>query len=114
MQPPPRIRKLVDTHILEGAIRELAIPLVLDLCDFACRLVVEDVDLAVNGLLFTDALYDVASTQVHTNWVAAGGDFMVEALNFREGSLEAIPLRLVLLSPYGFGDRVLKDAFVIP
>lgn len=62
MQPPPGVCKLIDTYIHEGAIRELAIPLVLDLCDLACILVVKDVDLAVNGLLFADALYDVAGT----------------------------------------------------
>ena len=50
MQPPPGIDKLIDTHILKGAIRELAIPLVLNLCDLSRRLVVEDVDLAVDGL----------------------------------------------------------------
>ena len=60
MQPPPRAYEVVDTHILEGAVRELAVPLVLDLCDLARRFVVEDVDLAVDGLLFPDALDDVA------------------------------------------------------
>ena len=82
MQPPPGVCELIDTHILEGAVRELAVPLVLDLCNLARCLVVEDVDLAVDGLLFPDALYDVAGTQVHGDWVAAGSDFVVEALDF--------------------------------
>ncbi len=114
MQPPPRVHELVDTHILEGAIRELAIPFVLDLCDLARRLVIEDVDLAVDGLLFPDALYDVAGTQVHGDGVAAGRDFVVETLDFGEGGLEAIPLRFVLLAAYSFGDGVFEDAFVVP
>ena len=114
MQPPPRVRKLIDTHILEGAIRELAVPLVLDLCDLTRRLVVEDIDLAVDGLLLADALDDVAGTQVHGDWVAAGCDFVVEALDFREGGLEAIPLRFVLLAAYGFGDGVFEDALIVP
>ena len=114
MQPPPRVCKLIDTYILERAIREFAIPLILNLCDLARRFVVEDVDLAVDSLLFADALYDVAGTQVHTNWVATGCDFVVETLNFRKGSLEAIPLRFVLLATYGFGDRVFEDALIIP
>lgn len=114
MQPPPGICKLIDTHILEGAVRELSIPLVLNLCDLARRLVIEDVDLAVDGLLFTDAFHDVASTQIHRNRVATGSDFVVEALDFREGSLETVPLRFVLLAAYGFGDRVFEDALIIP
>ena len=114
MQPPPGIRKLVDTHILEGAIGQFAIPLVLQLCDLARRLVVEDVDLAVDGLLLADALDDVAGAQVHGDGVAAGRDFVVETLDFREGGLEAIPLRFVLLAADGFGDGVFEDAVVRP
>lgn len=114
MQPPPGVCKLIDTYIHEGAIRKLAIPLVLDLCDLACILVVKDVDLAVDGLLFADPLYDVAGTQVHSDGVAAGGDFVVEALDFRKGSLEAIPLSFVLLATFSYGDRVLEDTVIIP
>ena len=114
MQPPPGIDKLIDTHILKGAIRELAIPLILNLCDFARRLVVENVDLAVDGLLFANAFYDVAGTQVQPYWVTAGSDFVMQALDFRESGLEAIPLRFILLAAYSFGDRVLEDTFVVP
>ena len=114
MQPPPGIDKLINTHILKGAIRELAIPLVFNLCDLASRFVIEDVDLAVNGLFLANAFYNVACTQVHPNWVTTGSHFVVEALNFGEGGLEAVPLRFVLLAAYGFGDRVLEDTLVIP
>ena len=113
MQPPPGARKLINTHILEGAIRELAIPLIFDLCNLA-HVINEDVDLAVNDLLFTDALYDVAGTQVHGDWVAGGSDFMMEALDLRKGSLEAVPLRFVSLAAFGYGDRVFEDGVVSP
>ena len=82
MQPPPRIHNLINTHILYGAIRQLAIPFILHLCDLARCLVIEDVDLAVDGLLFADALHHIAGTQVHANWVAAGSDFVMEAFDF--------------------------------
>ena len=114
MQPPPGIDKLIDTHILKRAIRELAIPLILNLCDLARRLVIEYVDLAVDGLLFANAFYDVAGTQVHSDWVTTGSDFVMQALDFRESSLEAIPLRFILLAAYGFGDGVLEDTLVVP
>lgn len=114
MQPPPRAYEVIDTHILEGAVRELAVPLVLDLCDLSRRLVVEDVDLAVDGLLFSNTLHDVARTQVYGDWVAAGGDFVVEALDFGKGGLQAIPLRLVLLAADGFGDGIFEDTLVVP
>lgn len=113
MYPPPGAYKLIDTHILERAIREFAIPFVLDFFDLV-RLVMEDIDLAINNLLFADALYDIASTQVHTDWVAAGSDFVMEALDFREGSLEAIPLRFVSVTTFGNGDRVFEDGVIIP
>ena len=114
MQPPPGIDKLIDTHILKGAIRELAVPLILNLCDLARRLVVENIDLAVDGLLFANAFYYVPGTQVQSDWIPAGSDFVVQALDFRKSSLEAIPLRFVLLAAYGFGDRVFEDTFVVP
>lgn len=114
MQPPPRAYEVVDTHILEGAVRELAVPFVFDLCDLARRLIVEDVDFAVDGLLFANTLHDIACTQVHGDWVAAGGDFVVEALDFREGGLQAVPLRFVLLAADGLGDGIFEDALIVP
>ena len=112
MKPPPGARQLIETHILEGAIRQLAIPLVLDLCDLA-RLV-EDVDLAVDGLLFADALDDVAGPQVHGDRVAAGRDFVVEALDFRKRGLQAVPLRFVSLAACGDGDGVFEYGVIGP
>lgn len=105
---------MIETHILDRAIRELAIPLVLNLRDLAACFVVEDVDLAVNGLFFAYALHNVAGTQVHRDWVTGGCYFVVEALNFRKGSLEAIPLSFILLAAYGFGNRVFEDTLIAP
>ena len=39
---------------------------------------------------------------------------MMEALNFGESGLQAIPLRFILLAAYSFGDRVFEDALIIP
>ena len=73
----------------------------------------EYVDLAVYDLLWAH-LHNVACTQVHRDWVAGGGDFVVEALDLGEGSLEAIPLSWVLSAPCGRGNRVYKDGLIIP
>ena len=81
MEPPPGIDELIETHILQGAIRELAIPLILNLCDLPRRLVVENVDLAVDRLLFLNTLHDVAGPQVQSDWVASRRHFMMEALD---------------------------------
>ena len=87
MYPPPRTKQLLYTHILERAIRQLTIPLVLHLCDLACRLVVEDQNLAVDDLLFADTLDDVAGLEVHADGVATISNFVVKTLNFGEGGL---------------------------
>ena len=39
---------------------------------------------------------------------------MVEAFDFGEGGLQAVPLWFVLLAAYGFGDGVFEDAGVVP
>ena len=70
MDPPPWIEQLVDTHICESAVRELAIPLVLNLRDLPAGFIIEDVDLAVDGLFFTDALDDIASSQIQADGIA--------------------------------------------
>lgn len=90
MYPPPRTKELANTYIREAAIWEIAIPLVLNLRDLAGRLVVEDLDLAVDDLLLADHLDDVASLQIHADGVTAVGDFVTEALDLLEGGLESI------------------------
>ena len=114
MQPPPRVHKLIDTHISEAIIWDFAIPQVLDFCNQARVFVVGYLDLAVYDLLYAKALRNVAGTQVHSDWVAGGGDFVVEALDLGEGSLEAIPLSRVLSTPCGRGNGVYKDGLIIP
>lgn len=39
---------------------------------------------------------------------------MVQPLDFTEGGLQTVPLRLVLLAAFGFGDGVFEDAGVGP
>ena len=114
MHPPPRVEQLIETHIFEARIRQFAIPLVLYLRNFGRSLVIEDLNLAVDDLLFADALHDIASTKIHLNGVAGGGDFMVQTLNFTEDGLQTVPLRLVLLAAFGFGDWVLEGSIICP
>ena len=114
MQPPPRTTQLLRTHICERAIRQLSIPLILNLRDLPHRLVIEDIDLAVNGLLFFDTLDDIACAHVHADGVTGRCDFMVETLDLGEGGLETVPLWLVLLAAFGFGDGVFERPIVIP
>ena len=90
MYPPPGTKQLLDTHILERAVRELTVPLVLYLCDLASRLVVEDQDLAIDDLLLAETLDNVAGLEVHTDGVAAISDFVMETLNLGEGRLQSI------------------------
>lgn len=87
MDRPPRIEQLLSTYVLERTIRQLATPLVLNLRNLARILVIEDVDAALDHLFFRNAFGDVASLEVHTDWVTGTDDFMVESLNFGKGSL---------------------------
>ena len=91
----------------------MTIPQVLDFCNQARIFVVGYLDLAIYDL-FNAALHNITGTQVHGNWVAAGGDFVVEALDLGEGSLEAIPLSSVLSTPCGRSNRVYEGGLIIP
>lgn len=90
MQPPRETRQLRQTHIGKAAIGQIAVPLVLHLGDLAGGLVVEDVDLAGDGLFLADAFDDVAGLEVEADGVAGGGDLVVETLDFGEGGLETV------------------------
>ena len=90
MYPPPQTEKLLNTHILETAIRQLSVPLILNLCNLPGCLVIEDVDFAVDGLFLADSFCNVAGLEVHLDGVAGTGNFVVEALDFFEGGLETV------------------------
>jgi hypothetical protein len=68
---------------------------------------------AVDDLLFADALDLVPVAQVHGYGVAGGGHVEGEALNLREGGLQAVPLRLVLFAAFGFDEGVGEDGVVL-
>ena len=114
MHPPPGTEKAIETHILKRAIGQLAVPLVLHFCDLSSSLVIENIDLAVNGLFLVDTLDHISRTQIHGDGVAGGSDFMVQAFNFAECGLKTVPLWLELLAPFGFGDRILKYTVISP
>ena len=77
MQPPPSTKELLSTHIFEGAVRQLAVPLILNFGDLSCALVIEDVNLTVNGLLLVDALDDISRTHVQANRISSSSNFVV-------------------------------------
>lgn len=83
-----RIQTVVFAYICYAGVGKLAVPLVLDAGDLA--VLVEDVDLAVDGRLFADALDLVESAHVHLNGVAGGCDAVGLALDLGKGALEAV------------------------
>lgn len=68
IRPPERVQQLGMTYVCDGTLGELAVPLVLDLCDLAA--LVEDVDDRRDGLLHADALDLVASLHVDADGVS--------------------------------------------
>lgn len=114
MHPPPRIEQLIETYIFEGAVGQIAIPLVLDLGDLPSVLVIGNSDLARDCLLLVDALHDIAGFQIHLDGVAARGDLMVEALDLAEGCLKTVPLRFVLGTASSDGDGIFEQSIVVP
>lgn len=82
------VKAVVFAYICDAGVGQLAVPLVLDASDLA--VLVEDVDLAVDGGLFADALDFVESAHVQLNGVAGGEDAVGFALDLGEGALQAV------------------------
>ena len=114
MHPPPGIKHSIGTHILNRTIRQFPIPLILHLRDLPRRIIIKDINFAVNSLLLIDALYDITGPQIHGDGVSAGSDFVMETLDLGEGGLQTVPLGFVLLATDGFGDGVFESAIVGP
>jgi len=68
IRPPQRVQKLDMTYVCDGTLGELAVPLVLDLCDLAA--LVEDVHDRRDGLFHANALDLVAGLHVQADGVA--------------------------------------------
>jgi len=98
--------------ICDARVGQLAVPFVLDASDFAG--LVEDIDLAGDCRLFSNTLDFVEGGHVHLDRVAGGGDAVGFALDFGEGGLQTVPLRLKLFPALGYGDRVGEDGIVFP
>lgn len=81
MKPPKRTAQLRETHLRNGTLGQLSVPLVLDLCDLAIGAGV-DVDNTLDDLLFADTLDYVASLKVHGNWISRAFHLVVETLDF--------------------------------
>lgn len=80
----------VLAYICDARVGQLAVPLVLDARDLA--VLDEDVDLAVDGGLFADALDLVECAHVKLDRVAGGGYAVGLALDLGEGGLKAVLL----------------------
>lgn len=93
IKQPPRTHQLGKTHIRDGAVRQLAVPLVFDLLNLSLAVEV-DVDHRRNGLLFANALDDIAGLHVHYNWISGILDLVAKTLDLAEGALETILSRL--------------------
>lgn len=89
MKPPERTKQLRETHLRNGTLRQLSIPLVLDLCDLAIGASV-DVDNTLDDLLLADTFDHVASLEVHGDGVSRARHLVVQTLNFGEGGLKTV------------------------
>lgn len=87
MQPPPKAEQLTNTYIRERAIWQITIPLILNLGDLACTLVVVDLDLTRYDLLFANPLDYVPSLEIHVDRVAGRSNFVTQTLDLFEGCL---------------------------
>ena len=87
MHPPPKTKELTKTYVGETAIGQIAVPFILDLGDFPRGLVVVDLDLAGDDLLFANTLDHIAGLEIHADGVASIRHFMTEPLDFLERRL---------------------------
>lgn len=73
-----------------------------------------DSDHTADNLLLVDTLDDISRLQVHQDWVPSILNTVVLSLDLTERTLQSVPLRLVLLTTLGDGDRVLERRVVAP
>lgn len=109
MPPTQRAQK---TDLRDLSFWKLTVPFVLDFGDLVAFGV--DQDFAVDGLLLADALDHVSCLEVHFDGVAGARNLVVQALDFRESGLKAVPLRLELLAALGNGQRVREGGIIFP
>lgn len=112
MRPPAHGKHLLPTCLCKHALGQSPVPPVLHHANLAVGRGV-DLDDALDGLFFVDALDDVAGLEIQGDGVSARGDGVVQALDFAECRLQAVPLCLVLLAALGVCDVVLEDCVVL-
>jgi hypothetical protein len=112
IKPPPDGKNLCPTCLRENALWELIIPFVFHRRNLPRRVRV-DIHDAVDDLFFADAFDFIPVAKVHGYRVTRGGHVEGESLDFRECSLQAIPLCLVLFAAFGFGEGVGEEGVVL-
>lgn len=112
IEPPSDAENLNPTCLCECALWQFVIPPITHHADLSCGIGM-DLDFTGNRRLFSNTFDLVSRLQVHSDRVSGRCHFLVEALDFREGRLEAIPLWFILLATFGISDRVLEDGIVL-
>jgi hypothetical protein len=112
IKPPPDRENFGPTCLRKSALWELTIPLVFNHSDLPRSIGVDAYD-AVNDLFLADAFDLVPVAQAHGYGVAGRNHVEGEALDFGEGGLEAVPLRLVLFAAFGFSEGVGEGRVVL-
>jgi hypothetical protein len=105
IKPPLDREDLSPTRLCKNAFWKLIVPFIFHHGNLACGIGV-DIDDAIDDLLFSNAFDLVSVAKVHGYWIAGGGHGEGEALDFGKCGLQAVPLRLVLFTALGFGERV--------
>lgn len=104
----------IPQSIRKHAVRQLPIPLILDLLDLRPVRRRVDAHLRRDRLLGPQPLDRVPGLQVHLDGVAAAGDAARQALDLAEHGGQAVPLRLVLAAALGDGEGVDERGVVGP
>lgn len=112
IEPPIRTEDLRPTCLCKRAVWQFVIPSVFHHLDLAIAIGV-NLDNTLDCLFFADALDLIACLEIHRNGIARRGYAVVKALYFGKSSLQTIPLRLVLLSAFGLGNRILEDRIIL-
>lgn len=104
----------ISHGILESSVRQLSIPLILDLFDLLPICACVNEHLTLNHLLCAQSLDLVFRLEIHLDRVPAARHPIRQSLDFAKRDLEAIPLCLVLFTTFCNGNRVDERSVVGP
>ena len=69
---------------------------------------------AANHLFLTYAFDDIARLEIHQHRIPRVRNFVVQALDLREGLLQTVPLRCIAITPGRNGEWVGEGCVVAP